>query len=249
MPEVGQVFGGYEFLRVVGRRAYASNYIDVWEVKCLTCEEIREVGALSAQRNKNGCPACGYSSRRGFQIGSTVGGFLILGNDQETKVQRGTGQNFYEVQCLSCLGTFTRAVSTIKANVHGCKSCGSRVVHAGRVGSKATAWRGGRFISGALFCQIRKGAAVRSLPFEVSVEYLDRVWEEQQGRCVYTGRYLTIGNRGTETTASLDRIDSKRGYVEGNVQFVHKVVNIAKYTQTHEEFIAMCKEVTERASG
>lgn len=48
-----------------------------------------------------------------------------------------------------------------------------------------------------------------------------------------------------ETTISLDRIDSTKGYIEGNVQWVHKSVNIMKSTLTQEQFINFCKLVAE----
>lgn len=46
-------------------------------------------------------------------------------------------------------------------------------------------------------------------------------------------------------TASLDRIDSSKGYVEGNVHWVHKDINIMKWDFPLETFIKMCKFVAE----
>jgi hypothetical protein len=43
--------------------------------------------------------------------------------------------------------------------------------------------------------------------------------------------------------ASLDRIDSKKGYVEGNVHWVHKDVNMMKRNFTEEYFINLCETV------
>jgi hypothetical protein len=48
----------------------------------------------------------------------------------------------------------------------------------------------------------------------------------------------------TLTTASLDRIDSSIGYVEGNVQWIYKPLNTMKGTLSNQEFIQLCKEVT-----
>ena len=49
-----------------------------------------------------------------------------------------------------------------------------------------------------------------------------------------------------KNTASLDRIDSSKGYVEGNVQWVHKMINMSKQQYSQEEFIDMCKAVANR---
>lgn len=77
----------------------------------------------------------------------------------------------------------------------------------------------------------------------VSIEYLKGLWDRQGGRCVYTAIQLIIPNRrGTNDWihgASLDRIDSSLGYVEGNVQFVSIAVNNMKNTMTHEQTIEL----------
>ena len=49
--------------------------------------------------------------------------------------------------------------------------------------------------------------------------------------------------RMSDTTASLDRIDNSKGYLKGNVQWVHKDVNMAKGTMKNDSFIAMCKTI------
>mgnify|MGYP007044016634 CR=1 FL=1 len=45
-------------------------------------------------------------------------------------------------------------------------------------------------------------------------------------------------------TASLDRIDSSKGYIEGNVQWVHKDINWMKQDFNEEYFIFLCSEIT-----
>lgn len=48
-----------------------------------------------------------------------------------------------------------------------------------------------------------------------------------------------------ETTASIDRIDSSNGYIEDNIQWVHKDVNMMKQKMTNIELIEMCKLIVE----
>jgi hypothetical protein len=56
---------------------------------------------------------------------------------------------------------------------------------------------------------------------------------------------LIISNSGSTGTASLDRIDSSKGYEEGNIQWVHKHINFMKRTYSQEYFIDMCKKVAD----
>ena len=43
----------------------------------------------------------------------------------------------------------------------------------------------------------------------------------------------------------MDRIDSTKGYIKGNVQWVHKTVNIMKNTFDNTLFINLCKKIAE----
>jgi hypothetical protein len=47
------------------------------------------------------------------------------------------------------------------------------------------------------------------------------------------------------TTASLDRIDSSKGYVIDNVQWLHRDINMMKQRFSQEYFINICKHIAE----
>ena len=76
-------------------------------------------------------------------------------------------------------------------------------------------------------------------------EDLDKLFESQNRKCVYTKYDLYFGNNRIRGTASLDRIDSSKGYVDGNVQWVHKDVNTIKWDLSHDKFLEICKLITE----
>ena len=82
--------------------------------------------------------------------------------------------------------------------------------------------------------------------FEVSItpEYLKEVLEKQQGQCAYTKLpLLAIANQFN--TISLDRIDSSKGYVVGNVQLICSAVNKMKQDYTEDLFILLSLLVTQ----
>jgi hypothetical protein len=80
---------------------------------------------------------------------------------------------------------------------------------------------------------------------EVSLQDLKDVWEDQCGMCPYTGMELLHpkhnGINDPILTASLDRIDSNRGYVRGNVQFVSMAINYAKNKMSHNDMVRLCE--------
>lgn len=82
----------------------------------------------------------------------------------------------------------------------------------------------------------------RGHPCDLTLNYLKTVWEEQKGICPYSGVELVLNthqlrNPDKRFTASLDRIDSNKGYIEGNVQFISMAVNFLKSTMTHQQTI------------
>lgn len=99
--------------------------------------------------------------------------------------------------------------------------------------------------------QILRGAKKRKYKVTISIEDAWRVLEAQNFKCVLTGlsidhRYFVIGDEINYPTASLDRIDSSKGYIKGNVQWVHKVINQMKWNNSQENFIQYCKLVAKK---
>lgn len=47
--------------------------------------------------------------------------------------------------------------------------------------------------------------------------------------------------------ASLDRIDSSKGYVKNNLQWLHKDINIMKRHHSEKYFLELCQKITEYA--
>ena len=75
----------------------------------------------------------------------------------------------------------------------------------------------------------------------LTVQDVKYLWEKQGGICALSGLPIKLRNEhGTNdifTTASLDRIDSSKPYVVGNIQFVILSLNLAKQSSTNEEFL------------
>lgn len=90
--------------------------------------------------------------------------------------------------------------------------------------------------------KIRAKARDRGITCTVTLELLQKLFDYQNGMCVYSGLPITFPSSSTDNrwTASLDRIDSSKGYIEGNVQWVHKRINSMKNDMTEKEFIELC---------
>lgn len=97
-----------------------------------------------------------------------------------------------------------------------------------------------------VFHNLQTTAKSRGLEFNVSKEYLTGLLIKQDRKCKISGVDIKFAITSKEhlhggTTASLDRIDSSKGYIEDNVQWLHKRINIMKLTDSQEQFISWCR--------
>jgi hypothetical protein len=112
-------------------------------------------------------------------------------------------------------------------------------------GVRSDRYKGYAGITGTYWNNVRHNAKSRDLPFTISIEYAWRVYEWQGKKCALTGIPIEIKARFTcpDGTASLDRIDSTKGYVEGNIQWIHKDINQMKWDLDQGQFVVYCRLV------
>lgn len=89
--------------------------------------------------------------------------------------------------------------------------------------------------------RITNGAKTRGIEFRLTIEDAWRIYEKQKGKCNLSGIPISFD----EKTASLDRICSTLPYIPDNVQWVHKKINVMKWAIPQEEFIQICRKVSE----
>jgi hypothetical protein len=103
-------------------------------------------------------------------------------------------------------------------------------------------YRGYEDVSKTYFKQMKQGAVSRNLQFDITMK---DVWDQyirQNKKCMFSGvdiQFSKSYNNGQ--TASVDRIDSSKGYTKDNIQIVHKLVNRMKQDLSDQDFIYWCK--------
>lgn len=145
-------------------------------------------------------------------------------------------------ECLKCGNKVWKAPYVIYRE----HTCGCRTGKTLR-GKNNKLFTGYEEISGGFWCVLKREAKNRKIKFDIDIEYIWDLYLKQNKQCKYsklpigfqTHRKDSIDNK----TASLDRIDSTKGYIKGNVQWVHKRINSMKNNYTESEFIELCKLV------
>ena len=101
------------------------------------------------------------------------------------------------------------------------------------------------------FNKIKRCAKRRNIFFnnEVSIELLWNLFLKQNKLCALSGVELFFGrvHFTSETNASLDRIDSNKGYEIDNIQWVHKDINKLKDSFEQEYLFYLCTKITNKA--
>lgn len=143
------------------------------------------------------------------------------------------------------------ATHLVRGKSQSCHKCFSKR----NSGDKHKQFTGYGEIAGEFWTDIQKGAnggkgRGRVLEFSISIEYAWQLFIKQGKKCALSGidlnmNYRSRGRNKEPHTASLDRIDSSKGYIEGNVQWVHKHINIMKGRHSDDYFIKMCKLIAE----
>lgn len=90
------------------------------------------------------------------------------------------------------------------------------------------------------------GSGTRGLMFDLRIGHLFRMFYEQNGMCAISGIPMTVASEGSKThphNVSIDRIDSARGYVPGNVHLVCYQVNIMKMEMTVDQLRYWCAHI------
>lgn len=85
---------------------------------------------------------------------------------------------------------------------------------------------------------------------DIDIFYLKELWESQNGMCSYTKIKMILPKKITDFTkihslkrASLDRIDSLKGYIKGNVEFVCYAINLAKNNYSKVEMTSFINDL------
>jgi hypothetical protein len=101
----------------------------------------------------------------------------------------------------------------------------------------------------SFFKKYEVGAHQRNKSWAISAEDAAEQFEIQKSKCALTGIELDAGASGcnpNQITASLDRIDNSIGYEKGNLQWVHKDVNMMRGSLSIERFKEICSLVADR---
>lgn len=158
---------------------------------------------------------------------------------------------------ISSFGTHTYKAangSAYNRHIHKCKACVIDYNNAKRSGTVSgisyNEWRKAyrqlqhQTINGFVRQKIHDFRRVNTgIQCNLSASYLENLFYEQQGRCYYTGRELSISSLDMSQKLSLDRLNPKGGYVVGNVVWCSYLVNTMKQNLDEPSFYEFIEKI------
>lgn len=166
----------------------------------------------------------------------------VICRDEKDKHNR----NIYYAVCLCDCGNKKEILtSSLKAGRTG--SCGCDRSQYNKIsGPNSKNYTGFKEISGTFWKGYKHGAKRRKIIFDMSIEYAWSVFELQEQKCALSGVKLEFrSGKNSNTTASIDRIDNSKGYIKGNIQWVHKKINLMRNILSIGEFKEWCRRVVD----
>lgn len=162
------------------------------------------------------------------------------------RMVNGVNRIFWQCQC-DCGQTAEYREDYITNNK--AQSCGCKHPRNNK-GNQHSLWRGKGQLNGQYISMIRCSAKKRDIEYNVTTEYLWDIFQKQDGKCALSGMPINFESyrnkqAGAIQTASLDRIDSSKGYIVGNLQWIHKDINLMKNHFHQQYFIEICKKIVD----
>jgi hypothetical protein len=227
---------------------YYINDKEFYKIKC-KCGKIEERSRRSIERPNfsKSCRSCSQLKRREsgdrkYKVGSIIQNLTIL--------QIYPSKDLYKVQCI-CGNVYHTGHTTLSRKTHNktslpyCNKCFTYDKKKRKRSFMLT-----KNISLTIFKRLEREALRKGVLFNLTPEYLQELYDKQNHKCIYTGNEIIIHFSLCKfedrkiNTASLDRINSNKGYIKGNVQWIHKDVNYMKFNLSHDRFLELCNQIT-----
>jgi hypothetical protein len=158
------------------------------------------------------------------------------------------------VKCKCDCGTEldVRYYDLVSGQTKGCNSCSKieRSKNCGKyerkIGKENWKFNGYEKISGHYWSVVKSRAKKRGNELSISIEYAYQILEKQNFKCAISRLDIYLPKSDNKKwTATLDRIDSTKGYIENNVQWLHKDINTMKWAFTQDQFLNYCRIIVE----
>lgn len=227
-------------LTVIGFSHQEDNGRLIWNTIC-DCGSKKKVWVSNLTRGK--VKSCGCLHDKPDLVGQRFGNGVVISEVPHNERRQSNRQEW--VLACDCGNEYRVTTAQLRGPISKrTRSCGcyNKVT-----GEENPLWRGCHELSLTYFNRTRHGAVSRGYNFDVTIDEVWQLYLDQDKKCALTGWDINFSpaSKINQQTASLDRIDSSQGYELGNIQWLHKDVNMIKNKYDNNYFIRLCCAVSE----
>ena len=172
-------------------------------------------------------------------IGERFGTLVVIENCEQNDKW---GKPLWKCLC-DCGNIIAKTKSDIAYKMKSCGCQRAEMISQAR-------WDGYGEIAKTYWSSVICGATSRNIYFDVTIEYAWELFLKQNRKCALSGLEIQFSRNRKKTRdsyevqpASLDRKNSSVGYINDNIQWVHKTINICKNDLSSSEFVNICRLV------
>lgn len=225
IPNIGDTYNSYTVIS----KPYSLNKIWYVDVKC-SCGTIKKQ-ATGELKKLTLCKKCNAKLKyRKYKSGDKKYSLTIIDYINSSKEDTHT-QIKVKCDCGNISNISTYHFGKIKT----CKYC-----FYSKKGVEHPAYRGTSNITQTYFSQIKLNAKKRKLKFNLDIKILDQLLIKQNYKCYLSGQTISVH----DNTASLDRIDSSKGYLKNNIAWIHKDIQRMKSDFPVIYFVDTCNKIS-----
>lgn len=171
--------------------------------------------------------------------GKQIHNLFVIGRGRTKKTNSGT-RLFWDCIC-KCGAKIEKSANALRNGKSSCEECTNKE------------W-GDKYKCGEInkhyFYGLKISAQKRKIKFDITIEQIWNLFIKQEKRCALTGILLKFAKNKKDrntgyTTASLDRIDSTKGYTIDNIQWIFKPLQFMKGNKSEESLILLSRLITE----
>lgn len=208
-----------------------------WLVKCICGKEYERISKYLVYGTAKSC-GC-QSNKIHNLVGKRFGYGVVmkfLGRTYRSTNNKNTSVRNYELIC-DCGNTYQCTAEYLQ-NGHK-KSCGCAKKSFHNTPKLPSNYTATTHIY-QMVKQLKSNAKKHSLEFSINQDIILEKLKSQNGKCAISGIDIDFFTNN----ASVDRIDSIKGYTPDNIQIVYRTINFMKSTIHMDDFVELCHKIS-----
>lgn len=228
---------GVTIIKKIGEKSFKSpskkkDYFYNTDILLAQCSCGFQYEVLSKSFLDNKCQSCRRcATKKEDNVGNIINNLLCVDSFHKKNVSN-RSIIWLNLTCQKCLFKRIVRADIFRTQSVTCDNCKNPTHLHKKIGKGKTPHQ--------YFVSLKYGAKNRNIGVNITVDDILNLAIKQNYKCYLSGLDISFD----DGSLSVDRIDSNKGYIIGNIQCVHRDINFMKNSYSQERFLDICSKVT-----